>query len=412
MKNIVAIVDPFSSGKLIASRLHEQGFGTIAIISNSDTLATFGDSFVGSDFSKIYYFDGNINFLSDEMSFLGVKKIIPGAESGVTLADTLSNIFSPEISNAYNCTHARRDKMEMVDALQSHSLRAIKSIKTDNLKIVEQWLSENPNISRLVVKPLESAGTDSVGIFKIDEDWRNHAKNILGTKDKLGHVNYALLFQEYIQGVEYVVDSFSWHGKHYIKNVCRYKKIRNGAHEAVYSSLEFLDKSIPQYKILREYIYNVLDALGISYGAAHSEVIIDDKGPVLVETGARLHGGGHPIYAEMCTGQSQLTDLIHAYTEDEAQFGDYDYMKHVNIIFIVAESAGVLNENFFMQKLEFLKNAKEIKLLKNPGDCVHETSDLYSILGFVVLSGDDLSSIVADEAKIRMWEKNIVAITK
>ncbi len=45
------------------------------------------------------------------------------------------------------------------------------------------------------------------------------------------------------------------------------------------------------YSRLSEYIFSVLDALGIRQGVGHSELMIVNDQPVLLETAARLPGG-------------------------------------------------------------------------------------------------------------------------
>ena len=43
--------------------------------------------------------------------------------------------------------------------------------------------------------------------------------------NKLDIVNEELVVQEYVVGVEYVVDFFSYEGNHVVCDICRYKRL-------------------------------------------------------------------------------------------------------------------------------------------------------------------------------------------
>ena len=45
----------------------------------------------------------------------------------------------------------------------------------------------------------------------------------------------------------------------------------------------------------------MLDALGIRFGPAHTEVMLTATGPVLVESGARMHGSVPDEIVDRCT---------------------------------------------------------------------------------------------------------------
>lgn len=64
----------------------------------------------------------------------------------------------------------------------------------------------------------------------------------------------------------------------------------------------------PALRGMVDYVRGVLDALGIRVGANHVEVKLEERGPVLVEVNARLHGGDGvwlPI-AQSCLGYTQV----------------------------------------------------------------------------------------------------------
>jgi biotin carboxylase len=50
----------------------------------------------------------------------------------------------------------------------------------------------------------------------------------------------------------------------------------------------------------------VLDALGIRFGPAHTELMLTKEGPLLIEIGARLDGSDAPIIGERAYGINQI----------------------------------------------------------------------------------------------------------
>ena len=132
--------------------------------------------------------------------------------------------------------------------------------------------------------------------------------------------NDAVLAQEYLRGKEYVVDTVSRDGVHRLAGLWAYGKPAAGF-ETVgrLASKELLPAEGPLADQLFAFAVDVLNALEIRNGAAHCEVIIDDKGPALVEIGARLHGGppAHLMSRE-AIGDSQLDQMVRSFVAPKA----------------------------------------------------------------------------------------------
>jgi len=67
------------------------------------------------------------------------------------------------------------------------------------------------------------------------------------------------------------------------------------------------------------YQRKVVDALGILHGPTHGEVKWSGGGPVLVEVGARCHGGDGlwVKVANECFGQNQVEATIFSYLDED-----------------------------------------------------------------------------------------------
>ena len=130
-------------------------------------------------------------------------------------------------------------------------------------------------------------------------------------------------WQEFLRGDEYVVDTVSRSGVHKCVAIWKYDKRRYNKSPVVYFGMRLMPvEAEPELKTMVEYIFGVLEALGIRNGAIHSEVKFEDRGPVLIETNCRLHGGEGtwaPM-AEACLGYSAISAMLDAYL-DPAAFG-------------------------------------------------------------------------------------------
>ena len=89
-----------------------------------------------------------------------------------------------------------------------------------------------------------------------------------GTKNILGLDNYAVLCQEYLEGDEWVVDTVSRAGEH--KAVALWKYDKRDYHGM---RLHNVEADEPLLRGMVAYVTAVLDALGITDGAMHSEIM-------------------------------------------------------------------------------------------------------------------------------------------
>ena len=82
------------------------------------------------------------------------------------------------------------------------------------VEFIENDLKPQP--FQVVVKPVESAGSDDVTLCTSMDHVKQAFGNIQGKINGLGLENKATLVQEYLHGTEYVVDIVSRNGHHKI----------------------------------------------------------------------------------------------------------------------------------------------------------------------------------------------------
>lgn len=248
--------------------------------------------------------------------------VIPGAETGVELADQLSWKMGLR-SNGVEKSLARRNKYHMGELVRQAGVRAVKQAVCTTIEQVDEFLKTlvpkggSLNNLQCVVKPVQSAGTDDVFLCKSADEARTAFHKIIGTINGIGLLNENVLVQEFLVGKEHVVDKVSRDGVHKIVAIWQYdKRPVNGA-AFVYFGMKLCPSDTPQAKALIEYADKVLDALEINHGPSHMEVMLNtivENGvtryePCLVEVGARCHGGEGtwlPVIQE-CVGYSVVS---------------------------------------------------------------------------------------------------------
>ncbi|HAU0095401.1 TPA: hypothetical protein JBE77_14940, partial [Legionella pneumophila] len=202
MKKCVLIVDPFSSGALYAEALIKRGIVPVAILSHYPIIEVYRDSFKSSDFKYIFTYNENADFYKELNIFLRDKELIvvlAGAESGVELADKLSERYCIDHSNGTALSSCRRNKYEMVQKLGQLHIDVPLTIKSNSTDEFLAWINNNNLFTKgVVIKPLKSAGTDSVHACFNEQELIEAVNQNIGKVNQLNFKNDDLMVQEYL----------------------------------------------------------------------------------------------------------------------------------------------------------------------------------------------------------------------
>ena len=322
----VVVVDPISTGAKVASELVERGTDIICVWSEGcpEALrAHVGDTrvaFVGTVEHR-----GDLAVTVKELRELGTRlqDVICGCETGVEFADELSEALGLR-TNGTKLSKLRRNKYLQAEAARADGLvvgaQALAKTQAD----VEAFLAEHkPEPFKLVVKPVDGAGSEGVHICDSPDAVRAAFASVQGSVTCLGHTASEVLLMEYLGGDEYVVDTVSRDGVHKCVAIWKYDKRRMNGAEVVYFGTKLLrvdDPREPRLGEMAAYALKLLGTLGIGHGAAHTELKVGARGPVLIEVNCRTHGGDGcwaPI-AQRCLGYTQVTALCDAYLDGAA----------------------------------------------------------------------------------------------
>jgi len=91
-----------------------------------------------------------------------IVAVLPGAETGVELADRLA-VRAGTRNNGTDLTLARRNKYVMGETVRAAGVRAVRQQRATEWATVKAFLDEwQPSPFLAVVKPIQSAGSDDV----------------------------------------------------------------------------------------------------------------------------------------------------------------------------------------------------------------------------------------------------------
>ncbi|PIC01514.1 GNAT family N-acetyltransferase [Caulobacter sp. X] len=306
---IIAIVDPYDAGSMLAPALADRGAAAVMVGSTPEVPASEAVSFDPADFAHLAPWSADIAETAATLRRLGVEQVVAGSERGVELADQLAEaLWLP--GNGVSLSPARRDKLMMSQAAAAQAIRTPRQIASDTLETLLAWIEAEGGWPA-VLKPRRAKGSEGVRLCATPDEAARAFAAIHGAVDRLGSANETVLAQQFLKGREYVVDTVSLDGRHRLAALWAYGKPPPGfAAVGLLSTKQLLPPEGPLADMLFGFAARVLDALGIRHGAGHCEIIVDEDGPALVEIGARLHGGppAH-LMSRAATGTSQL-DLL------------------------------------------------------------------------------------------------------
>lgn len=407
-KRYAVVVDPYSSGNMVAPVLHEHGLSAIAMCSAPRPPVFVTTTWRPQDFDHVFLADPDMALNVERLRQFQPVGVIPGAEVGVELADTLAAELIPELANDPKLIAARRQKDAMARAVAAAGVPVPKQISTTDPAEVEAWIEREGLTGRaLVVKPPVSGGTDGVSIVPAGDDWRPVFDELIGRFNALGVFNDRVVVQEFLEGTEYVVDTFTANGRHIVTNLCVYKKVVSPTGAMLYDTMEFIAEDPTPGRVLVPFTKRVLDAIGVRNAAAHTEVMLTADGPRHIESAARLHGGGHPVFCRLATGDSQLDRMV-AHFAGAPVNGDFHLERTVLVVFLGAARAGRVANAEVLDRAADLPTHYRSALHVHTGDVVVETRDLMSLLGFVVLADESRDRVFEDYRALKELEGSLV----
>src|SRR6185295_19324507 len=247
-----------------------------------------------------------------------LQRDFPDGFSGIVPWDEMSVLYGAELAEhlglGWNPRHVIercRDKGVMKEHLRRHSDVRINAgaVVPDAGEAVafQERLGRWP----IVVKPTGGAGSAHVTFA----DGRGEL--LRGCQEVLESGAGEVLLEEYIGGRELAVNGMvDRHGDFLIPDVWLYdRRESHGVPNLYYETIK-VSTTTPLFWELAKYAAAVIEGLELVRAPVHMEVKVDERGPCLIEVGARLPGGNQPMLASLLHGRS-LFELAACHYLDE-----------------------------------------------------------------------------------------------
>jgi hypothetical protein len=394
---------------MLAPVLRGAGLEPVAVMSVPVPSGLSG-SFRPADFALVLSAAEGIDPLLRRLRPLRPEAVVPGLDCGVILADILAADLVPGRANDSTLVSARRHKGHMVAALEASGVRTIRTLTTSSPAEAAQWVGRHELQGRdLVVKPAMSAGTVDVTLLPGGAGLTSTITELLNKTSLFDVPNEEVVVQERVLGTEYAVDTFSWEGRHSVSGAYVCRKVANGSSFATYDSLSFVPYEAAETAVVVDYVKDALDALGIRFAIAHTEVMMTSDGPVLIEIGARPAGGDLPALCELATGDNVIQRLARYLSDGTVPPPGYRLSWQVSTVYFRTAQPGIILNTAAYQRIRQLPSCRALQVRVADGDWVEATSHLLSTLalGWAVLAHRDPHQVERDRAAVREIEQAV-----
>jgi len=425
VEEYVCVVDAFSTGACIAWEASKRGYGVVHVLSlaPSEELAGMVPAHLRGAIPWATTLNVDLSRPTEEAAKLlaaeatrfvekkGGKLIavICGAETGVKLADYLSaNLATNKtiLTNGTRHTEARRNKALMGDAVRAAGVRAVRQMTATSWEPVKEWLQydwglkcHDDEVCDLIVKPLESAGSDGVTACYKVSDVPKAIESLVGNRNGLGLLNEGVLVQEFLRGTEYVVDTVSRAGNHKVLALWEYDRRPTNGSGFVLHGQKLLSGSNAVVSQLVPYAEKVLDALELNNGPSHMEVKLTPTNgkvldPCLVEVGARCHGaeGFWMSIADETCGRNQAVAALDSYVNPDSfkslpKLPPHTLLKAGCVKYLLVHQAGTLLslDSRGLDAIKALPSYRGHEIFLTVGKPVIPTANCFSWGGIVKL---------------------------
>lgn len=275
------------------------------------------------------------------------------------------------------------DKAEMRKALKKHNVPIPRFYKVTNQ--LEYCRATKQFQSAFIVKPADNSG--SRGIMKVDNI---DDKNLLEEAYEYSHEfsrNGNIIIEEYMNGPEVSVETLSVDGVCHVIQIT--DKLTTGAPHFVemgHSQPSKLPNEIK--KKIKEVTIAANKAIGIENGPSHTEIIVTEEGPKIVEIGARLGGDNITTHlVPLSTGVDMVEACIKIALGEKpdvkVKFSKGSAIRYFN------QKEGVIKNIVGIEVARKAKGIKEVSIVHGKGDLIEEITNSISRIGFVIAQGEN-----------------------
>lgn len=348
-----------------------------------------------------------------------ILAVIAGSDVGVELAERLSEKVKMSTTNGTELLFQRIDKAAMQDQLRSCGIPATEQIKSGKLDELVDWATKR-NQWPVVAKPAGGVGSEGIYFCRSIVDIEKAHREIIGKVNPKGITNDAVALQEFLHGDEYIVDTISSNGKHICVAIWTQGKRRDlpwNPTSIVTTHNMLMDPAGDIQDQLVDYTFKMLDAVGFKHGPSHNEIMFTERGPILIEINARMHGVQGPKVIELATGTNKAeyacdvfvggSTMFQSLCQQSSDRFQYPVNKQCSQLVLCCPFSGYYTA-CLKERIESLKLLSVVEVLtsKAPGDFQPQSIDLPTSPGTVLMLHESMEQLEADMRKLRAAEED------
>ena len=400
------VVDAYCTGRHLAPVITELGFDCIHVQSSDRIAPVYSDSFQPTTFRSNLKGWSDLDALSSTLEKYSPDYIIAGSDTGLELADYLSDRLGLP-SNGTRKSEARRSKYLMHEILRQLGLKCTRQTRASSLNEVLEW-RELLQPAAVVLKPERSSGSDGVTICKSAQEIRCGFERIYYRLNALSFVNDTVIAQVFLEGPEYIVNTVSAEGTHFIAEVWRSNRRHLGTEGTTPYMQELLPPDHETVKAVTPYVEDVLDAFEIRVGAAQIELVVTAAGPVLIEINPRMHEMIIPQSVAAATGTNHVNLTVEAYTAPDKIKAraerPYGFDKRMLHVFLGSPADGILLDMPGLDDIKRLDSFYCAHICTQLGAPISKTKNKFTVCGVIDLVADNEFALTRDYQLLREIE--------
>ena len=238
----------------------------------------------------------------------------------------------------------------------------------------------------MISKPVDGTGSQGVGLLTTPADIDNYVAYLADS----GYEG-PLIVEEYVVGTEYSVEAISHQEHHVIIGVTE-KQTTGPPHFIETGHIFPAPLSETLYSELASCVLDLLPLLNLQIGASHTELILTDSGPVVIETHARPGGDRIPELIRLTTGVDIFDLTVSSLIERGLPLRNFNVSRVAAIDQIILPQGRLVSTNVH----EILKNHSEVATYDfelKPGDRVNRVVSSQTRHGFYIYSADNYEKL-------------------
>ncbi|MEV4945527.1 ATP-grasp domain-containing protein [Streptomyces sp. NPDC053755] len=219
----------------------------------------------------------------------GFTAVMTLVEQATELAGRINDMLGFD-GTSYEVARRFHDKLRMREWLHSTGFESVGCAEVSSAADVRDFAGRYG--FPVIVKPLDGTASRGIAVIHGPEETDRAWAELTGLRgrDDLPMATFypvdRFIAEEYIDGVEYSVESFSFDGRHVVVSIT--DKFHDGCVEMGHALPAIL--SDEDESAIVDHVVGFLTAMGLRHGVGHTEIKLSSKGPRIIEGHDRVAG--------------------------------------------------------------------------------------------------------------------------